>query len=86
MAVSSGRRYDKREYDAFGIPFDESRERFDEGMLLLRKAMAEEDFTFEGKFYPISSPGGLLRANGGGMVSWAPRTSLPEDCDAISSG
>lgn len=56
VVVSAGRGYDKREYDAFGIPFDESRERFDEGMLLLRKAMGEEDFTFEGKFYPISSP------------------------------
>ena len=54
--VSAGRGYDKREYDAFGIPFDESRERFDEGMLLLRKALSEEDFTFDGKFHPIREP------------------------------
>ena len=54
--LSAGRGYDKREYDAFGIPFEESRERFDEGMLLVRKAMMEEEFTFEGRFHPIHEP------------------------------
>ncbi len=53
---SAGRGYDQREYEAFGIPFAESRERFDEGMLLVRKAMTEEAFTFDGKFYPIRAP------------------------------
>ena len=53
---SAGRGYDKREYDVFGIPFEESRERFDEGMLLVRKAMMEEDFTFHGKFSVIEHP------------------------------
>src|SRR5438552_10247932 len=41
---SAGRGYDRREYEAFGVPFEESRERFDEGMLLVQKAMAEENF------------------------------------------
>jgi alkanesulfonate monooxygenase SsuD/methylene tetrahydromethanopterin reductase-like flavin-dependent oxidoreductase (luciferase family) len=50
---SAGRGYDRREYEAFGIPFEESRERFDEGMLLVQKAMAEEDFTFHGKYYQV---------------------------------
>lgn len=54
--VSVGRGYDKREYDAFGIPFDESRERFDEGVLLLRQAMTDTEFTFDGKFHPIREP------------------------------
>ena len=54
--VSAGRGYDKREYDVFGIPVEESRERFDEGMLLLRTAMAEEEFTFKGKFSNIEEP------------------------------
>lgn len=53
---SAGRGYDKREYDAFGVPFEESRERLDEGMLLVRKAMAEEQFTFDGHFYKIAEP------------------------------
>lgn len=39
---SAGRGYDRQEYEAFGIPFEESRERFDEGILLVRKAMAED--------------------------------------------
>jgi len=53
---SAGRGYDRREYDAFGVPFEESRERFDEGMLLVRKAMAEEQFTFQGKFHQVPDP------------------------------
>jgi alkanesulfonate monooxygenase SsuD/methylene tetrahydromethanopterin reductase-like flavin-dependent oxidoreductase (luciferase family) len=54
--ISAGRGYDKREYDAFGIPFDESRERFNEGMLLMRKALAEENITWDGKHYPLAEP------------------------------
>ena len=53
---SAGRGYDKREYDVFGILFEESRERFDEGMQLVRKAMMEEDFIFHGKFSMIEHP------------------------------
>ena len=54
--ISAGRGYDKREYEAFGVPFEESRERFDEGMLLMRKAMMEEEFTFEGRFNTVPEP------------------------------
>ena len=53
---SAGRGYDKREYDAFGIPFDESRERFDEEMHLVRQALMEENFTFEGTFHRVAEP------------------------------
>lgn len=53
---SAGRGYDRREYEAFGVPFEESRDRFDEGMLLVRKAMAEENFTFHGKFHHVPEP------------------------------
>ncbi|MBI3327330.1 MAG: LLM class flavin-dependent oxidoreductase [Nitrospinae bacterium] len=53
---SAGRGYDQREYDAFAIPFHESRERFDEEMQLVRKALAEEAFTFEGKFHRVPVP------------------------------
>ena len=53
---SAGRGYDRREYEAFGVPFEESRERFDEGMLLVQKAMAEENFTFQGKFHQVPDP------------------------------
>jgi alkanesulfonate monooxygenase SsuD/methylene tetrahydromethanopterin reductase-like flavin-dependent oxidoreductase (luciferase family) len=53
---SAGRGYDEREYTVFGVPFSESRERFDEGMLLTRKAMSEENFTWDGKVYKIPEP------------------------------
>jgi len=53
---SAGRGYDKREYDAFAIPFDESRARFDEEMHLVRKALRDENFTFEGKFHRVAEP------------------------------
>ena len=53
---SAGRGYDKREYDAFGIPFHESRERFDEEMHLVRQALMEEEFTFNGRFHQVREP------------------------------
>lgn len=56
VIFSAGRGYDQREYEAFGIPFAESRERFDEALLLVRTALAEEEFTFEGRFYRVPEP------------------------------
>jgi alkanesulfonate monooxygenase SsuD/methylene tetrahydromethanopterin reductase-like flavin-dependent oxidoreductase (luciferase family) len=53
---SAGRGYDKREYDAFGIPFHESRERFDEEMHFVRQALMEEEFTFDGRFHQVREP------------------------------
>src|SRR5262249_51870489 len=52
----AGRGYDRREYDAFDVPLEESRERFDEELVLVRKALTEERFTFEGKFHRVSEP------------------------------
>ena len=53
---SAGRGYDKREYDAFAIPFDESRARFDEEMQLVPTAWTEEEFTFAGTFHQVREP------------------------------
>ena len=53
---SAGRGYDKREYDTFGIPFEESRERFDEEMEIILKAWREEAFTHKGKFFQFDEP------------------------------
>src|SRR5438552_653679 len=39
---SAGRGYDEREYNGFEIPFAESRTRFDEELLLVRKAWTED--------------------------------------------
>src|SRR6266496_6176234 len=53
---SAGRGYDEREYHGFEIPFDESRTRFDEELLLVRKAWTESDWTFVGQHHRIESP------------------------------
>ena len=60
VVFSAGRGYDKREYDAFGIPFEESRERFDEEMEIIKKAWSEEVFTFKGKFFQFDEPVSVL--------------------------
>ena len=53
---SAGRGYDEREYDGFEIPFDESRTRFDEELLIVRKAWTEENWTFHGQHHTIAEP------------------------------
>lgn len=53
---SAGRGYDKREYDALATPFEESRDRFAEGLELLRMAWTQEAFTYHGQFYDLPEP------------------------------
>lgn len=53
---SAGRGYDEREYQAFEIPFEESRTRFDEELLLIRKAWTEENFTWHGQHHSVPAP------------------------------
>ncbi len=53
---SAGRGYDKREYDALATPFEESRDRFAEGLELLRVAWTQEAFTYHGQFYELPEP------------------------------
>ena len=53
---SAGRGYDKREYDAFAVAFEESRDRFTEGLDLMRLAWTQEEFTYHGRFYTIAEP------------------------------
>ncbi len=52
----AGRGYDEREYRGFQVPFDESRTRFDEEMLFVRKLLAEENVTWDGQHHQISEP------------------------------
>ena len=55
-AIFSGRGYDEREYVGFEIPFHESRTRFDEELLIVRKAWTEENWTFHGQHHTIAEP------------------------------
>jgi alkanesulfonate monooxygenase SsuD/methylene tetrahydromethanopterin reductase-like flavin-dependent oxidoreductase (luciferase family) len=60
-----------RTYEAYGIPYGESRERFAEVLEILRRSWTEERFSFEGAFYkyrnitviprPLQKPHPLLR-------------------------
>jgi alkanesulfonate monooxygenase SsuD/methylene tetrahydromethanopterin reductase-like flavin-dependent oxidoreductase (luciferase family) len=53
---SAGRGYDEREYKGFEVPFDESRTRFDEELLIVRKAWTESNWTFRGQHHTIAEP------------------------------
>ena len=53
---SAGRGYDEREYRGFEIPFEESRTRFDEELLIVRKAWTESNWTFSGRHHVIADP------------------------------
>src|ERR671932_1412203 len=53
---SAGRGYDEREYAGFEVPFEESRTRFDEELLIVRKAWTEEGWTFHGQHHDIPDP------------------------------
>jgi alkanesulfonate monooxygenase SsuD/methylene tetrahydromethanopterin reductase-like flavin-dependent oxidoreductase (luciferase family) len=52
----AGRGFDRREYQAFGVPLEESRERFDEALALVRTALSQEQFTFDGRYYRVDEP------------------------------
>ncbi|GMA62766.1 LLM class flavin-dependent oxidoreductase [Alicyclobacillus fastidiosus] len=50
---SAGRGYDKREYDAFGINFQDSRDIFFEGLDIIQLAWTKKAFSYDGKFYKV---------------------------------
>ncbi len=52
----AGRGYDEREYSGFETPFAESRTRFDEELLLVRKLLSEERVTWHGQHHHITEP------------------------------
>jgi len=54
--LSAGRGYDEREYRAFGIPWEQSRELFDEQMRFVMAAWRENPVTFHGQFYNLDEP------------------------------
>jgi alkanesulfonate monooxygenase SsuD/methylene tetrahydromethanopterin reductase-like flavin-dependent oxidoreductase (luciferase family) len=46
-----GRSGSQRAYDAYGIPYAESRERFAEALEIIRKAWTEPSFSYEGRWH-----------------------------------
>src|SRR6516162_4495637 len=51
LVFGVGRSGFPRTYEAYGIPYDESRERFAEVLEIVKRCWAEERFSFEGKFH-----------------------------------
>ncbi|MEV7009983.1 LLM class flavin-dependent oxidoreductase [Streptosporangium sp. NPDC051022] len=51
LDVAFGRAFLPDEFAAFGIPLDESRDRFVEGVTACKRLWAEEDVVFEGRFH-----------------------------------
>jgi alkanesulfonate monooxygenase SsuD/methylene tetrahydromethanopterin reductase-like flavin-dependent oxidoreductase (luciferase family) len=53
LTIGFGRGAARREYGGWGIPQSESRERFEEGLEIIRLALGQERFSYEGKFFTI---------------------------------
>lgn len=50
---AAGRGYDRREYEAFGVPFEQSLDLFREGLDIVRRAWTEAPLSYDGQFYRI---------------------------------
>jgi alkanesulfonate monooxygenase SsuD/methylene tetrahydromethanopterin reductase-like flavin-dependent oxidoreductase (luciferase family) len=83
LTLGLGRGAAKREFDAYRIPMDESRDRFAEALEVLRKALTQEWFSHDGQFYQIPettirprprNPQALLD---GMRVAWTSPQTLP---------
>ena len=83
LTLGLGRGAAKREFDAYRIPMDESRDRFAEALDVLRLALIREWFSYEGRFYQIPettvrprprNPEDLV---GRMRVAWTSRETLP---------
>jgi natural product biosynthesis luciferase-like monooxygenase protein len=61
LDVGVARAFMPYEFDAFGIPMDESRARFEEGVAALRRLWTEEHVTFEGRFHRFANITSLPR-------------------------
>jgi alkanesulfonate monooxygenase SsuD/methylene tetrahydromethanopterin reductase-like flavin-dependent oxidoreductase (luciferase family) len=53
LDVAFGRAFLPEEFEAFGIPMEESRERFDEGVEACKALWRDEDVRWEGRFHPF---------------------------------
>jgi len=52
--LGAGRSGNPRSYRAYGVPYEESRERFFEALEILKKAWTEDTFSYEGKYHSFS--------------------------------
>src|SRR5260221_11514859 len=52
--LGAGRSGNPRSYRAYGVPYEESRERFFEALDILKRAWTEDTFSYEGKYHSFS--------------------------------
>src|ERR1700686_426688 len=50
-----GRSGNPRSYEAYGVPYGESRERFAETLEILKRAWTEPSFSYQGKYYSFDN-------------------------------
>jgi alkanesulfonate monooxygenase SsuD/methylene tetrahydromethanopterin reductase-like flavin-dependent oxidoreductase (luciferase family) len=53
LKVGFGRGLGLREYNGMRVPMDESRERFAEGLQIVRSAFSQEWFSYDGRYYQL---------------------------------
>ena len=53
LTVGLGRGAGRREFDPFHVPMSETRARFDEALDIVRTALTQERFSYEGQFFQI---------------------------------
>ena len=53
LTVGIGRGAGRREFRALNIPMDESRERFLEALAIIRGALVQDVFSFDGTYYQV---------------------------------
>jgi alkanesulfonate monooxygenase SsuD/methylene tetrahydromethanopterin reductase-like flavin-dependent oxidoreductase (luciferase family) len=51
VIVGVGRGYQPREFNGFGVPVEESRQRYNEVLDIIRLAVSQESWSYEGQFY-----------------------------------
>lgn len=61
LEVGFARAFLPHEFNRFGVPLDESRGRFDEGVAQVRRLLEEENVSAEGKFHSFKSTTSLPR-------------------------
>jgi alkanesulfonate monooxygenase SsuD/methylene tetrahydromethanopterin reductase-like flavin-dependent oxidoreductase (luciferase family) len=61
LEVGFARAFLPHEFERFGVPLDESRDRFDEGLEIVRKLLEEEEVAFEGRFHRFGPTTSLPR-------------------------
>ena len=79
FVLGLGAGWNEREYEAFGIPFDHRVSRFEESFTIVRRLLAGERVTFEGRFWqaddavllplPARPPRLMVGSNGARMLA-----------------